>query len=114
MNMLLYIINLILVHDIKRWKVFFQFPKTRLCIKPGIQERETRGMGGMLLNIPGNIDKHSGKCHQILREMLLNIPGNVLKHSGECRLTFLGVLPNILWNVAEHSRECCKAFRGMA
>ena len=77
MNMLLYIINLILVHDIKRWKVFFQFPKTRLCIKPGIQERETRGMGGMLLNIPGNIDKHSGECHQILREMLLNIPGNV-------------------------------------
>ena len=89
--MLLYIINLILVHDIKRWKVFFQFLKTRLCIKPGIQERETRGMGGMLLNIPGNIDKHSGECHQILWEMLLNIPGNVLKHSGECCQTFCGM-----------------------
>ena len=41
--------------------------------------QETREMGGML---------YSGECRQIFRGMLLNIPGNVLKHSGEYRQTF--------------------------
>ena len=41
--------------------------------------QETREMGGML---------YSGECRQTFRGMLLNIPGNVLKHSGEYRQTF--------------------------
>ena len=41
--------------------------------------QETREMEGML---------YSGECRQTFRGMLLNIPGNVLKHSGEYRQTF--------------------------
>ena len=37
--------------------------------------QETREMGGML---------YSGECRQTFRGMLLNIPGNIVKHSGEC------------------------------
>ena len=40
----------------------------RLCIKPGIQKRETecgeRGDGGMSTNISGNVLKHFGECPQ--------------------------------------------------
>ena len=56
----------------------------------------------------GNVAKHSGECHQILRGMLLNIPGNVTKHSGECHKTFRGMSSKIPGNVAKHSRECCQ------
>ena len=75
--------------------------------------RGTQGMGGMLYsgecrqifrgmfsnipgmssNIPGNVAKHSGECHQILRGLLLDIPGNVIKNSGKRRQTFQGMLP---------------------
>ena len=82
--------------------------------------RGTQGMGGMLYsgecrqifrgmfsnipgmssNIPGNVAKHSGECHQIFRGMSPNIPGNVAKYSGECHQKFWGTSPNIPGNVA--------------
>ena len=33
-------------------------------------KRGTRGIWGMLSNIPGNVAKYSGECHQTLLEML--------------------------------------------
>ena len=49
---------------------------------------------GMSPNIPENVLKHSGECHQTFRGMSSNIPGNDLKHSGECRQTLRGMSPN--------------------
>ena len=57
--------------------------------------RGTQGIGGMLPNIPGNVLKHSGECHQTFWGMSQNIPGNVAKYSGECRKTFRGIFENI-------------------
>ena len=67
---------------------------------------------GMLLNIPGNIVKHSGECSQKFRGMSPNIPGNIPKHSGECSQLFQGMQPNIPGNVAEHPGECPIYFEG--
>ena len=47
--------------------------------------RGKRGIGGMSPNIPENVAKHSGECHQTFRGMSPNIPGNVAKHSGKCK-----------------------------
>ena len=44
----------------------------------GIGMRGVRGMGGMLLNILGNVLKHSGEYRQTFRGILSNIPGNIL------------------------------------
>ena len=65
-------------------------------------------------NIPGNIAKYSGKCHQTFRRMLPNVPGNVLKYSGECRQTLRGMSSNIPENIAKHSGECSQTFWGMS
>ena len=66
--------------------------------------RGTRGMGGML---------YFGECCQTFRRMLLNIPGNVTKHSGECRQIFRGMSPNIPGNVIKNSWERRQTFQGM-
>ena len=66
----------------------------------------------MLLNIPGNVLKHSGEYCQIFRGMSSNIPGNVIKHSRECHQIFRGMFLNIPGNVTKHSGECYQKFRG--
>ena len=76
--------------------------------------RGTRGIGGMLPNIPGNVTKHSGECRHIFRGMSPNIPGNVAIYSGECHQTFRGTSPNIPGNVAKHSGECRPIFWGLS
>ena len=63
-------------------------------------------------NIPGNVARNSGECPQTFWGMLLNILGNVLKHSAEG--TFQGISPDIPGNVAKHFRECPQTFRGMS
>ena len=50
--------------------------------------RGTRGIGGMLPNIPGNVAIYSGECPQTFRGMSPNILGNVAKYSGQCRPIF--------------------------
>ena len=65
-------------------------------------------------NIPGNVAKHSAKCHQTFRKMLPNILGNVLKHSREYRQIFRRKSPNIPGNVAKYSGESHQIFRGMS
>ena len=67
---------------------------------------------GMLLNILGNVLKHSGECRQIFRGMLSSIPENVIKHSAECHQIFRGMPPNIPGNVAKYSGECHQKFWG--
>ena len=95
------------------WKV----NKSRLCIKPGIQEWGTecreRGEWGECY-IPGNVATHSGECPQTLRGISPNTTGNVRKHSGECRQIFRGISSNIPGNVAKHSGECDQTFWGMS
>ena len=59
----------------------------------------TRGMGGMLPNIPGNVVKHSKECGQTFPGMLPNILGDNAKHYREYSRTFRGMLTNILGNV---------------
>ena len=44
-----------------------------------------------------------------IRGMLPNIPGNVLKHSGECK-KFRGIFENNLWHIVKHSVESMKGF----
>ena len=75
--------------------------------------RGTRGIGGMLPNIPGNVLKNSKECPQTFQGMSQNIPRNVAKHSGKCRQTFRGMSLNISGNVLKQSREYSKIIWGM-
>ena len=85
----------------------------RLCIKPGIQERETecgkRGEWGESY-IPGNVLKYSGECPQTFRGMSSNITGNVAKHSGECSQKIQRIFENNLGHVVKYPVERMKAF----
>ena len=56
--------------------------KTRNTGK-GNRMRGTQGMGECY--IPENVAKHLGECPKTFRGMLLNIHGNLAKHSAECR-----------------------------
>ena len=65
---------------------------------------------GMLLNIPGNVLKHSGEFRQTFQGMSSNMRetqriGGMLD-SGECRQIIWGMSSNIPGNVAKHSRRC--------
>ena len=72
----------------------------------GNRMRRPRGMGGMSLNIPGNVLKPSGR--QTFWGMLPNILGNVLKHCGECLQTFWEMAADIPGNVPlKHSGNIC-------
>ena len=61
----------------------FQQGDSRLCTKPGIQERGTKC--GELGEWGGNV---------ILWGVSSNVPENVAKHSGECRQTLRGISSN--------------------
>ena len=75
----------IFVPDVTMEKIDTKITKlltSKLCIKPGIQERGTECGERGECYIPGNVVKCSRECPQTFREMSPNIPGNVPKHSG--------------------------------
>ena len=71
----------------------------------------------MLLNIPGNVLKHSREFRQTFQGMSSNMGetqriGGML-YSGECRQIIWGMSSNIPENVIKHSGECCQTFQEM-
>ena len=84
----------------------FTFFTSTYCTEAMYKTRNTgtgnkmQGMGGML---------YSGECRQTFWGMLLNIPGNVAKHSGECRQHSGECSQNVL----KHSGKCRQTFREM-
>ena len=66
-----------------------------------------------MVNIPGNVTKHSRESRQLFPGMSSNILRNVVKHSGEYRQTLQGMSPNIPDNVIKNSGERRKTFQGM-